>query len=82
MVDAAFAPAFRYFDIIEDLTGFEFFAKTPRVARWRTALSERPSVISAVSEDYPERLLKVLADRDSVIGRIAKTSIAARRAAA
>lgn len=82
LVDAAFAPAFRYFDVIENLTGFEFFAKTPKVARWRNALSERPSVISAVSEDYPERLLKFLANRDSVIGRIAKTTIAARRAAA
>lgn len=82
LVDAAFAPAFRYFDIIEDLSGFEFFARTPKVARWRSALSERPSVISAVSEDYSERLLEFLADRDSVIGRIAQTSIAARRAAA
>ena len=82
LVDAAFAPAFRYFDIIQDLTGFEFFAKTQRVARWRNVLSERPSVINAVSEDYPERLLQFLADRNSVIGRIAKTTIAARRAAA
>lgn len=82
LVDAAFAPAFRYFDVIEDLSGFEFFARTPKVARWRSALPERPSVISAVSEDYSERLLEFLADRDSVIGRIAQTSIAARRAAA
>jgi glutathione S-transferase len=82
LVDAAFAPAFRYFDVIENLTGFEFFANTPKVTRWRNGLSERPSVISAVSEDYPERLLQFLADRESVIGRIAKTTIAARRAAA
>ena len=82
LVDAAFAPAFRYFNIIEELTGLEFFAKTPKVARWRNALAKRPSVISAVTEDYPERLLRFLADRDSVVGRIAKTTIAARRAAA
>jgi len=82
LVDAAFAPAFRYFDIIENLTGFEFFAHTPKVARWRNALAARPSVINAVSEDYAERLLKFLAGRDSIIGRIAKTTIAARRAAA
>jgi glutathione S-transferase len=82
LVDAAFAPAFRYFDVIENLTGFEFFASTPKVARWRIALSERPSVRNAVSEDYPERLLKFLADRDSVIGQIARTTITAHRAAA
>lgn len=82
LVDAAFAPAFRYFDIIEDLTGFEFFARTPKIARWRSALSARPSVRGVVSEDYPERLLKFLANRDSVVGRIAQTTIAAHRNAA
>jgi glutathione S-transferase len=82
LVDAAFAPAFRYFEVIEDLTGIEFFAKTPKLARWRGALSKRPSVISAVSEDYPERLIKFLADRNSIVGRIARTTIAARLVAA
>lgn len=82
LVDAAFAPAFRYFNIIEDLTGLEFFTGTPKVAAWRRALSERPSVIGAVGEDYPERLLKFLANRESVVGRIAQTAVAARRVAA
>lgn len=82
LVDAAFAPAFRYFEVIEDLTGIEFFARTQKVARWRGALSKRPSVIGAVSEDYPERLIKFLADRNSVVGRIAGTTIAARLVAA
>jgi len=82
LVDAAFAPAFRYFDIIEELTGLDFFANTAKVAGWRNALAKRASVISAVSEDYPEHLLRFFADRDSVIGRIAKTNIAARRVAA
>lgn len=82
LVDAAFAPAFRYFDIIETLTSFEFFAETPKVARWRKTLAKYPSVVGAVSEDYPERLLTFLADRNSIIGRSAKSTIAAHRAAA
>ena len=82
LVDAAFAPAFRYFDMLDDLTGFDVFARTPKVIRWRQALSKRPSVIAAVSDDYPERLLTFLADRDSYIGRIARTRIAATNAAA
>jgi len=82
LVDAAFAPAFRYFDVLDDLTGFDVFASTPKVARWRQALSRRPSVIAAVSDDYPERLLTFLADRDSYVGRIARTQIAASIAAA
>ena len=82
LVDAAFAPAFRYFDTLEGLTGFEVLARTPKVARWRKALSERRTVKSAVSEDYPERLLTFLANRDSIVGRIAQTTIEARPVAA
>jgi len=82
LVDAAFAPAFRYFDAFEDLTGLEFFAGTPKVARWRKALLEHPPVKAAVTEDYPERLLQFFANRSSVVGRIAQTTIAAQRIAA
>ena len=82
LVDAAFAPAFRYFDVIDDLTGLDLFADTPKVTRWRQALSERPSVTNAASDDYPERLLRFFAGRDSFIGRIARTAVAARNVAA
>lgn len=82
LVDAAFAPAFRYFDLIEDLTGTSFFAGTPKVGRWRRALLQRPSVIDAVSDDYTARLLSFFAARESTIGRIARTTIAAQRAVA
>jgi len=82
LVDAAIAPAFRYFDVLDDLTGFELFADTPKIARWRRALSARPTVKGAVSNDYPERLLKFLADRDSVVGRIAQTTFATQRVVA
>ena len=82
LVDAAFAPAFRYFDLIEDLTGARFFAATPKVDRWRRKLLQRPSVVDAVSDDYADRLLSFFAARDSTIGRIARTTIAAQRAVA
>ena len=82
LVDAAFAPAFRYFDVLDDLTGIDVLVSTPKVAGWRQALSKRSSVAIAVAEDYPERLLSFLADRDSYIGRIARTRIAAKNAAA
>lgn len=82
LVDGAFAPAFRYFDVIDELTELDVFGKTPKVRRWRRALSERPSVIDAVSDDYPARLLTFLADRDSYVGRIAKTRSVASIAAA
>jgi glutathione S-transferase len=52
------------------------------VARWRKALSARPSVVGAVSADYPDRLLAFFAKRDSIIGRLAQTTFAAHAAAA
>ena len=75
LVDAAFAPVFRYFDLIDELTGIDFFANKPKVAAWRTALQQRPSVIGAVSDDYPERLRGFFANRKSVIGRLAQATV-------
>jgi glutathione S-transferase len=74
LVDAAFAPAFRYFDLIDELTGIDFFESTPKVAAWRKALQQRPSVIGAVGNDYPERLLTFFANRNSVIGQLAQAT--------
>jgi len=72
--DAAFAPAFRYFDVFEPLLGIDFLAATEKVQKWRHALARRPSVQSAVSADYNARLTQFLAARDTVIGRLAKQS--------
>lgn len=56
LVDAAFAPAFRYFDVFETFLPFDFTADLPAVAQWRRALAARPSVRTAVSPGYPARL--------------------------
>ncbi len=70
LVDAAFAPAFRYFDVIEPLTGIDFFADTPGLRQWRADLAARPSVRSAVASDYESRLREFLAKRNSIIGKL------------
>ena len=82
LVDAAFAPAFRYFEVIDRLIDSRLFASTPRLARWRDALAARPSVAAAVSNDYADRLLEFLAKRDSVVGRAARIAADAKREAA
>jgi len=82
LVDAAFAPAFRYFDVIGELTSTDFFANTPKLAAWRKTLQQRQSVIGAVSDDYPERLLRFFSNRDSVIGRLAQNQASEVKAAA
>ena len=56
LVDAVFAPIFRYFDVFDQLTDLSVFADTPKVRAWRTALAQRPSVRTAVGPDYPQLL--------------------------
>ncbi len=56
LVDAAFAPVFRYFDVFDALVDLGVFHTLPRVRAWRAALARRPSVEGAVTVDYPERL--------------------------
>ena len=68
MVDAAFAPALRYFEVIDTDDAFGLFAGLPRLAAWRTALAARPSVQQAVAADYPRRLRAFLAARNSALG--------------
>ena len=75
LVDAAIAPAFRYFEVIEPLTGIDFFDGLPKLSRWRQNLAARPSVQSAVGTNYHELLIEFLAKRDSIIGNLARPAI-------
>ncbi|WOH47791.1 glutathione S-transferase family protein [Bradyrhizobium sp. sBnM-33] len=56
LVDAVFAPIFRYFDVFDQLIDLSVFADTPKVRAWREALAQRPSVRAAVGPDYPQLL--------------------------
>jgi glutathione S-transferase len=65
LVDAVFGPVFRYFDTFDRIADFGMLADKPRLAAWRHALAQRPSVARAVKADYPERLWAFLKTRDS-----------------
>src|SRR5690606_5633172 len=69
MVDAAFAPVFRYFDTFDRIRDFGFWNGVPKVQRWREALAVRPSVVEAVSPAYGERLRVFLRARGSALSR-------------
>lgn len=69
LVDAAFAPVFRYFDVFDECSGVDPFEATPKVRSWRTALSERASVQDAVSADYPSLLKQFVIARGGVLGK-------------
>jgi len=70
IVDAVFAPVFRYFDVFDGFADLGVFAGTPKVRAWRKALSERPSVRGAVVVDYPQRLRAFLRRHDGHIATL------------
>jgi glutathione S-transferase len=65
LVDAAFGPVFRYFDVFDRIGDFGIPAGKPKVAAWRKALAARPSIRQAVGADYASRLGKFLTARNS-----------------
>ena len=77
LVDAAFAPVFRYFDVIEGAGGPRFLDATPAVRAWHAALAARPSVKAAAVPDYRERLLTFFAGRRSHLSALLEPSRAA-----
>ncbi|MBX4929539.1 glutathione S-transferase family protein [Rhizobium binae] len=69
LVDAVFAPVFRYFDLFDTLGDSAIFDGLERLKRWRKALAERASVKGAVGEDYPQRLMEFLKTHNSILLR-------------
>ena len=56
LVDAVFAPFFRYFDTFDRHADLGVFADAPKIRAWREALQVRPSVRQAVTANYPALL--------------------------
>jgi glutathione S-transferase len=73
LVDAVFAPAFRYFDVFDRFVDLSVFAGLTKVQAWRRALVARPSVQGAVVADYVARLEAFLRRRDSRLARFMDT---------
>lgn len=79
LVDVVFAPAFRYFDTFERFVGLGLFEAVPKVAAWRAALAERPSVIGAVVPDYSARLEAFLDKKNGWIAGLIRKAASPRR---
>ncbi|GKS75529.1 glutathione S-transferase family protein [Acidovorax sp. SUPP950] len=52
MVDAVFAPIFRYFQGLPPQRSAALFDGLPKIGAWRQSLALRPSVIAAAPPDY------------------------------
>lgn len=81
LVDAAFAPVFRYFGVFDRIADFGVLDGKPRMVAWRSRLAERASVRSAVAADYPERLLRFLLERGGALSALAVRTAGLNRTA-
>ncbi len=70
MVDAAYGPVFRYFDVLDTYLPFDIFNNLPKVKAWRSNLASRPSIQQAVAKDYPIQLEDFLLRRDSYLSTV------------
>lgn len=67
LVDAVYAPVFRYFDLFDQLLDHGILDDFPNLAVWREALAGRPSVRRAVRQDYIDELKAFLMRKQSVM---------------
>jgi glutathione S-transferase len=70
LVDAAFAPVFRYLDTFQQLAGLSLAEGAPNVAAWRCQLRGRQSVRQAVAPEYPALLAEFLRRRSSHLSEL------------
>jgi glutathione S-transferase len=69
IVDAVFAPVFRYFDVFDEIADLGMFDGLPRVRAWRADLAQRASVRNAVVADYNDRLRAFLRKKNGLLAR-------------
>jgi glutathione S-transferase len=67
LVDAVFAPIFRYLDAFDAIADFGLLAGLNSIHPWRRSLAQRPSVQQAVVVEYPQLLNTFLKNKDSVL---------------
>lgn len=66
MVDAVYAPVFRYHNRIAQYKDYGFFDDAPKIKAWGDKLLERSSVIKSVPETYEEDTTNYIKKIDSV----------------
>ena len=67
MVDAVYAPIFRYFSVIDASVSESIFEGLPRTYAWKAALAKRESVKSAVPADYAELFQNHLRQHSAIL---------------
>ena len=75
MVDAAFAPALRYFHLFDRLVEHRLLDGKPKLQAWRRALGERPSVRNAVVADFQDRLRDYVREKGGYLGSLTLAAV-------
>ena len=70
LVDAVFGPAFRYFDVFDEIGDFGVFADRPKLVAWRRRLCDRPTIRGAVSADYNDLLRGFLKKKGAYLSQL------------
>lgn len=76
LVDAAFGPVLRYFDVFDEIGDFGVLTGRSKVAAWRSALAARPSVAAAVDATYSAKLWRFLEARGSYLTQLMQSPLA------
>lgn len=71
LVDAVYAPVFRYLDTFDRIGDFGMLDGLDRTRTWRASLRRRPSVIDAVGRDYAGFLATFVLRRGGALSRLA-----------
>lgn len=74
LVDAAFAPVFRYLDVFDWRLGREMLVRPAKVRAWSEALANRHSVRDAVAGDYADRLIDFVVRKKSYLAGLLERS--------
>ncbi|MDH5600024.1 MAG: glutathione S-transferase family protein [Gammaproteobacteria bacterium] len=75
MVDAVYAPVFRYHKRIAKLKDYGLFKDTPKIKAWGDKLLERDSVIKSVPDSYEHDMSNYIKKLNSVFRNEVKDSL-------
>lgn len=76
LVDAAYAPVFRYFPVLEQALGTALLDPASRLHNWAQALAARPSVRQAAAASYAALLRDFIGRRPSALGQHVRAALA------
>lgn len=69
MIDAVYAPTFRYHQHIAAIKDYEIFDDAPNVKAWGDRLLARPSVMKSIPDFYEEDIAKYFKNLDSILSK-------------